>query len=449
MKAQKLNLFDIDNISIRTFWLTSFSFFACFFAWFGIVPFMPDVVKSLGLTPEQKYNSIVLAVTGTIFARLILGNLCDKFGPRLCYVFLLFFCSIPLFYLYFVDTYVGFAVCRFFIGFVGASFVITQYHTSQMFDDNCVGIANATSAGWGNLGGGANRLLMPIIGGVIISFGVSDLMVWRWAMVLMGCICLFIALLYYFFTIDTPLGNFIELRKKGEVIPQKKDTGKFIEALLDYRVIILFFVYAGCFGIELTVYGCMDGYLQNKFGLERHIAGYIVLSFALMNIFARTLGGYFGDLCGKKGVAGRIKFLAFIMVLEGIFLTLFSQIDILFIAILVLILLSLSLQMTEGATFAVVPFINKKCLGSVMGIVGAGGNVGAVFMGLCLKWNTTPVIDNAMRHAESTGLTTEKTNELLRFVESSANTEVFFIAGIAVIILGFLSLLIRFNKLKI
>ena len=200
MKAQRLNLFDIQNVSIRTFWLTSFTFFLCFFAWFGIVPFMPDVVKSLGLTPEEKYNSIILAVFGTIFARLILGNLCDKFGPRLCYTFLLCFCSIPLFYLYFVETYVGFIICRFFIGFIGASFVITQYHTSQMFDDNCVGMANATSAGWGNLGGGANRLFMPILGGIIISLGVSDLMAWRWGYGFDGmymCIYCFVIFLFY------------------------------------------------------------------------------------------------------------------------------------------------------------------------------------------------------------------------------------------------------------
>ncbi|WP_332912354.1 hypothetical protein [Algoriphagus boritolerans] len=38
-----------------------------FFAWFGIIPFMPDVVRDLALTPEQKWNSVVLAVAGTVF----------------------------------------------------------------------------------------------------------------------------------------------------------------------------------------------------------------------------------------------------------------------------------------------------------------------------------------------------------------------------------------------
>mgnify|MGYP003340696612 CR=1 FL=1 len=33
------------------------------------------------------------------------------------------------------------------IGLIGAAFVITQYHTSIMFAPNCVGTANATTAG--------------------------------------------------------------------------------------------------------------------------------------------------------------------------------------------------------------------------------------------------------------------------------------------------------------
>ena len=71
-KATKLSLLDFKSVSTRTFWITSISFFMCFFAWFGIVPFMPDVVKDLGLTPDQKWDSIILAVSGTVFARLLI-----------------------------------------------------------------------------------------------------------------------------------------------------------------------------------------------------------------------------------------------------------------------------------------------------------------------------------------------------------------------------------------
>ena len=446
MKASKINLRDFSSVPMRTFWITSFAFFICFFSWFGIVPFMPDVVEALGLSSEQKYNCIIIAVAGTIIARLLLGNLCDKFGPRYCYTVLLSLASIPLFALYFVESYVGFMFCRFFTGFIGAAFVITQYHTSQMFASNCVGMANATSAGWGNLGGGANRLGMPLLGALIISMGVSQAMAWRWAMVIMGFLSLLVALLYFWGTQDTPEGNFKQLRAKGQTIPQRKDTGRFIDALKDYRVVLLFFVYAGCFGLELTVYACLDDYLQNKFGLERVVAGYIVLSFALMNIFARSLGGFFGDLFGKKqGLSGRVLFLVIIMVLEGLSLCLFSQMDIFWLAILVLVFFSICVQMAEGATFTVVPFVNKKCLGSVMGIVGAGGNFGAVCIGLFLKWNITPAIDKAHIYARENQFSLQQTIDSVNFAEASAMGQAFFWISIGVVLLGLLCRVIVFS----
>ncbi|WP_445734827.1 MFS transporter [Mariniflexile sp.] len=443
-KATKLNLLNLKSIPIRTFWITSISFFMCFFAWFGIVPFMPDVVRDLGLTPAQKWNSIILAVTGTVFARLLIGKLCDKYGPRLCYTWLLILGSIPVIACGLVQTPLQFLVCRLFIGFIGASFVITQVHTSLMFAPNIVGTANATSAGWGNLGGGANRLGMPLIAAAVVSFGVSDANAWRYSLVVVGTLCFLMGLVYYFFTQDTPEGNFKELRASGEKVTTKKDQVGFLTVLKDYRTWVLFMVYAASFGIELTVYGTMDDYLQNTFQLERLTAGNIVLSFALMNIFARTLGGYFGDMFGKlKGLRGRVLFLSAILSLEGIMLVTFSVTTSIILGIVFLILFSLTVQMAEGATFSVVPFINSKAIGSVSGIVGAGGNVGAFLAALLLK-SKSAVAEKAAIVANQ-GLGDGFVKSAQSTAASTAVSSGYFIIGFVVVLTGVLALAIRFS----
>lgn len=444
-KATTLKLLNFKDVSIRTFWITSISFFLCFFAWFGIVPFMPDVVKDLGLTPDQKWNSIILAVSGTVFARLLIGKLCDKYGPRLCYTWLLMLGAIPVILCGLVQTPTQFLVCRFFIGFIGASFVITQVHTSLMFAPNIVGTANATSAGWGNLGGGANRLGMPLIAAAVVSFGVADAEAWRYSMIIAGVICFCMGIVYFFFTKDTPKGNFKELKDSGEMIVTKKDQIGFLEVLKDYRVWILFVVYAASFGIELTVYGTMDDYLQNTFQLKRVTAGNIVLSFALMNIFARTLGGFFGDKFGKlKGLRGRVLFLSFILTLQGIVLVSFSGATSLIVGIVLLILFSLSVQMAEGATFSVVPFINKKAIGSVSGIVGAGGNVGAFLAAMLLKSKSALAEKAAI--AANEGLGEEVVKNAQSLASAGAVSSGYLLIGFVVVVTGFLALTIKFSS---
>jgi NNP family nitrate/nitrite transporter-like MFS transporter len=405
---------------------------------------MPDVVKDLGLTPDQKWNSIILAVSGTVFARLLIGKLCDKYGPRLCYTWLLTIGAIPVILCGLVQTPTQFLICRLFIGFIGASFVITQVHTSLMYAPNIVGTANATSAGWGNLGGGANRLGMPLIAAAVVSFGVADADAWRYSMIVAGIVCFCMGIIYFLFTKDTLNGNFKDLRASGEMVSTKKDQIGFLEVLKDYRVWILFVVYAASFGIELTVYGTMDDYLQNTFQLERVTAGNIVLSFALMNIFARTLGGFFGDKFGKlKGLRGRVLFLAFILTIQGLMLITFSTTTSIVIGVTFLILFSLSVQMAEGATFSVVPFINKKAIGSVSGIVGAGGNVGAFLAAMLLKSQSAVAEKGAI--IASQGLGEEAIKAAQSAASATAVSSGYFIIGVTVVITAVVSLSIRFS----
>ena len=162
--------------------------------------------------------------------------------------------------------------------------------------------------------------------------------------------------------------------------------GSFGMAARDYRVWALFVIYGACFGVELTINNIAALYYYDRFELNLATAGIIAGLFGLMNIFARTLGGVFGDKMGIRfGLKGRVMFLGGTLLLEGLALILFSQMSTLALAIAAMIIFSLFVQMSEGATYAVVPFINRRALGSVAGIVGAGGNAGAVAFGLLFR----------------------------------------------------------------
>jgi len=376
---------------MRAFHITWLTFFVCFFGWFGIAPLMPIVREDLGLTKSQIGNIIIASVAITVFARLLFGWLCDKIGPRISYTALLLIGSLPVMFIGLSDSYEAFLLFRLAIGVIGASFVITQYHTSVMFAPNVVGTANATVAGWGNMGGGVTLMVMPLIFAGFIGAGYLSNVAWRYAMVVPGVALFIMAFVYYFFTKDTPEGNLSELRKTNpEYRAKAKDSeGSFVAALKDYRVWILFLAYGACFGIEITIDNIATLYFIDNFHLGLKEAGVIAGTFGMMNIFARALGGVFGDKAGKKfGLKGRIFILGVFLLCEGLGLMVFSAMDTLPWAIATMLLFALFLKMSNGATYSVVPFINNKAIGAVSGIVGAGGNVGAVMAGFLFKSET-------------------------------------------------------------
>lgn len=388
-KATKINLFDLKSIQMRTFHMTWFAFFLCFFGWFGIAPLMAVVRDDLGLTKAQIGNTVIASVAITVLVRFIIGPLCDKYGPRKTYTALLALGSIPVMCIGLAQSYEAFLLARLAIGAIGASFVITQYHTSVMFESNVVGTANATTAGWGNLGGGVTQMVMPLVLAGVLTFGVDQALGWRLAMVVPGITLLLAAVGYWFFTTDCPDGNYKELRAAGK-LPEAKHDGSawktFVTASKDMRVWALFVLYAACFGVELTINNIAAIYYFDRFKLDLETAGLIAGLFGLMNLFARTLGGVFSDkFAAKGGLNGRVLFLFVCVLLEGIALMVFSQMAVLAVAVGSMVIFSLFVQMSEGATFGLVPFMNRKALGAVAGIVGAGGNAGAVLAGFLFK----------------------------------------------------------------
>jgi NNP family nitrate/nitrite transporter-like MFS transporter len=396
-RATRITLFDFHTPPMRAFHMAWVAFFLCFFAWFGIAPLMPVVRAEMRLTQDQVGWCIIGSVAITVMGRMMIGRLCDRFGPRRTYTCLLILGALPVMGIGLARSFETFLLFRVLIGMIGASFVITQYHTSVMFAPNCVGTANATSAGWGNLGGGVTQVVMPLVFGLFATtLGLGPYWGWRVSMVAAGLLCAAAGIAYYALTQDTPNGQHVS-RSGG---------GSFRLAARDPRVWMLFVAYAACFGVELTMDNVAALYYTDHFGLGLEAAGLAAGSLGLLHLFARTLGGYLSDrIGGRAGLRGRVTWLFAVLLAEGLALMLFSRMTALALAIPAMLLFGLFMKMAEGATYAVVPFINARALGSVAGIIGAGGNAGAVAAGFlfrgALPWPTALLVLGAVVTASS------------------------------------------------
>lgn len=385
-KAEAINLFSLKTPQMRAFHLTWMAFLISFFAWFAIAPLMAVVREEFHLTKSQIGNIIIASVSITIFARLLIGWICDKIGPRITYSVLLIVGAIPVIMIGFSHSYETFIIARLAIGAIGASFVITQYHTSAMFGSNVIGSANAIAAGWGNLGGGLAQIIMPLIFAGFVALGFTNSLAWRYSMIIPGAAMILMGFIYYKFTQDTPEGNFKDIKRNSEEGKKNLELVKIGEILKDRRVWILFFIYGCSFGVEITIDNIAALYFKDTYGLSLATAGILAGIFGFMNIFARALGGIISDKVNKtKGLRGRTWVLGTSLFLAGLGIVMFSKMNGLVMAVVSLVIFALFVKMGNGATYSVVPYMNKRAIGMVSGIVGAGGNLGAMLMGFVLK----------------------------------------------------------------
>jgi len=135
--------------------------------------------------------------------------------------------------------------------------------------------------------------------------------------------------------------------------------------------------------VELTMNNAAALYFKDEFGQSTESAAAIASIFGWMNLFARGAGGYMSDKANAKmGMRGRILVQTVLLVGEGIMVLIFAQTGSLGVAIFIMVIFSLFVQAAEGSTFGIVPYVDPPSTGSISGIVGAGGNCGAVGFGM-------------------------------------------------------------------
>jgi NNP family nitrate/nitrite transporter-like MFS transporter len=433
MISSKFDIFSFQG-KMRTLHISWIAFFITFFVWFNHAPLLQAIGSSLNLTSAQLKSLLTINVALAIPARVIVGMLTDRYGPRLVFSLLLAVCSIPCFMFAAAQSYEQLAFARLLLGFIGAGFVIGIRLVSEWFPANELGIAEGIYGGWGNFGSAVAAFTLPALA---LFYGDEG---WRLAIALTGLISLVYSFIFYWQIRNTPKGSTyfkpktlgaLEITSKldffllliaklpmygaiailawqlspgqqamiasdlvysinvvlvilylYEVLQIWRVNGHIfrepVPLLHQYKfkqVIVLNCLYFATFGSELAVISMLPLFFAEVFSLDPVLAGMVAAAYAFMNLMSRPAGGWLSDKFGRKST---LLILTAGLALGYLAMSLVNSDWPLWLAVITAMTCSFFVQSGEGAVFAVVPLIKRRLTGQIAGMTGAYGNVGAV-----------------------------------------------------------------------
>lgn len=420
--------------------MTWFAFFLTFVVWFNFAPLATAIGEDMGLKVPQIRTIFICNVALTVPARIIIGMLLDKYGPRITFSLMLMYAAFPCMAFAMAQNFSQLVIARLALSIVGAGFVIGIRMVAEWFPPKEIGLAEGIYGGWGNFGSAGSALTLPTVATVLAFAGTSALN-WRLAIALTGIIAAAYGAIYFFNVQDTPSGKVYQKPKRatGLEVTTKKDfwflmvmnlplsgvlcllawrlskvnflnqnqlyiVWAFLASLYLFQayncwkvnkelvagekryppvdrykfsqVAILELTYFVNFGSELAVVSMLPAFFENTFGLDKALAGAIAASYAFMNLMSRPGGGFISDKLGSRKMT-----MAVLTGGMGIGYLMMGQVNggwWLPLAVVLTMTCSFFVQAGEGSTFAIVPLIKRRVTGQIAGNVGAYGNVGAV-----------------------------------------------------------------------
>ena len=211
--------------------LTWFAFFLSFVVWFNLAPLATTIQEDFGLETGQIKTLGICNVALTVPARIIIGMLLDKYGPRLTYSLLLIYAAIPCIAFATAQNFSQLVAARLALGIVGAGFVIGIRMVAEWFPPKEIGLAEGIYGGWGNFGSAFSAFTLVTVAGIFgffpssVELATGQVLNWRWAIAGTGIIAAIYGVFYYFNAEDTPPGKEYKRPKstRGLEVTTKKD----------------------------------------------------------------------------------------------------------------------------------------------------------------------------------------------------------------------------------
>ncbi len=211
-------LIDFSQERIKVLHYTWIAFFITFFVWFNMAPVATTMLRNVDwLTREHIKVLAICNVALTIPARILIGALIDRYGPRIVFSGLMVTMAIPTFFFAFGNTFTQMLISRLILGSIGAGFVVGIKMVANWFPPKMIGRAEGFYAGWGNFGSAWAAMTLPWLAIHFFNgFLGLDGDAWRYALAVNGLVSLVYGVMYYFLVTDGPTGKQINKAKKTE-----------------------------------------------------------------------------------------------------------------------------------------------------------------------------------------------------------------------------------------
>ncbi len=276
--------------SHRVLFLNTLAFTVCFAAW------MINGVLVTFLSSNQIFNwgpveigwlLGIPVLTGSIF-RLPAGMLTDKFGGKPVFGYLLLLCSIPMYLLSTVHSFMGFALCSFGFGLVGTGFAIGIAFSSVWYPKKNQGSALGIF-GAGNAGAALTTLFAPKLLNIFTQNG-ANLEGWRTLPKCYAAMLFFMGIIFFIFSINKkPLSS-------------GKSWIAMLNPLKSVRVWRFGFYYFLVFGCFVAFSQWLVPYYVSAYYLPLVTAGILASCFSFPSGLIRAMGGWMSDKWGARKV---------------------------------------------------------------------------------------------------------------------------------------------------